>query len=641
MDASARSPRRVIRFDSFEVDVRAGELRRDGTTIGLQQQPLRVLTLLLERAGDVVTREELREAIWPAGSFVESDEGIDAAVYKLRSALGDSAEYPRFVETLPRRGYRFIGAVDPPETLGRGATGSPVEDQALRAGSKHRSLVVTAGLAGLAALLLAASVGGLRDRLRGQGSSERIHSLAVLPLGNLSGDPEQDYFAEGMTEALITRLGGVGGLRVISHTSTMHYKDAHETLPEIARQLNVDAIVEGAVLRVGQRVRITAQLVQASTDRHLWAETYERDVRDVLALQDEVARAISNEIQVRLSPRNETRWTDARPVNSRAYEAYLKGRHELNEWTDQGLKRSLGYFEQAIREDSSYAPAWAGLSDAYGLLSLFGFLPPQLALPKAKEAALRAIDLDETLSEAHVSLSGVSMHLEWSWSAAERELRRAIALNPNNAMAHQWYGYLLSATGGFDAALAEMKRALQLDPLSANKQNALAATFYRAGRYDEALHYFSEVPDPDANSETRHRRMAAIYERKGMLREALAELLTALRLAGKQDVAASVERTYLSSGYPEAKKTFLVRDLLETQRRATGTYPRSLASDIAADYALLGEQDKAVEWLETAVRDREGPLMYLEVDDRFEAVRSDVRYRDIARRIGLVPEPPR
>ncbi len=268
------------------------------------------------------------------------------------------------------------------------------------------------------ALSLAANIGGLRDRLTGGANPGKIHSIAVLPLRNLSSDPAQEYFADGVTEALITNLGKVGGLRVISRTSAMHYKGSHQTLPEIARQLHVDAVVEGAVLREGNRVRITTQLVEASTDRHLWAETYESDLRSVLALEDKVARAITNEVKLRLSLQEQTRLASARPVNPEAYDAYLKGRHQWDDWTEEGLKKSIEYFSHAVKQDPDYAPAWAGMADAYGLMSLFGFVPPEVALPKAKAAASRAIQLDETLSEAHVSLAGIHLHLEWSWSAS-------------------------------------------------------------------------------------------------------------------------------------------------------------------------------------------------------------------------------
>ncbi len=625
--------RRVVRFGVFEVDLRAGELRKLGTKIRLQQQPFRVLALLLEHAGDVVTREELREAIWPAGTFVEFDLGLAAAIHKLRSALGDSAETPRFVETLPRRGYRFIAPID-------GVVSPASPEKARRAGliSRHKWFVLAGGL--VAALLLGLSTGALRLRLLGRAATPRIHSIAVLPLRNLSGDSAQEYFAEGMTEALTTMLGKTGGLRVVSHTSAMHYmhyKGSRETLPEIGRELHVDAVVEGAVSRAGNRVRVTAQLVEASTDRHLWAETYERDLRDVLGLQDAIARAVANEVQSRVSssPPSPMVSPRSRPVDPEAYDLYLRGRSEWNQWTEQGSRKSIEYFERAVQKDSGFAPAWAGLADAYQFLGQFNLLPPTVAWAKARAAAIRAMQLDETLSEAHASLGAVELHPGWSWSGADTEFRRAIALDPNNPWAHYRYGYVLSARGRFDAAIGELQRALELDPLTPNKQNALAATFYRAGRYDEALQYYREVPDPDATSEVRHRRIAAIYERKGRLGEAMAEWLMALRLGGKEEVAASVEHTYRSSGYAEAKRAYLRGDLEEALRRAQNAYPRPYSSEIAADYALLGERDKAFEWLERSFREQEGSLMFLAVDDRLEGLRSDSRFRDLARRIGL------
>jgi len=607
----------VLRFSDFEVDLRAGELRRrDGTKIKLQQQPFRVLVLLLQRAGDVVTREELRQAIWPAGTFVQFNLGLDTAIYRLRTALGDSAETPQFLETLPRRGYRFIAPVD------RVVPAPPQRPRIARQ--------VLYAFGALAVLTLGY---GLLAR---RAATPRIHSIAVLPLENLSGDSAQEYFAEGMTEALVTRLGKTGGLLVISHASARHYKGTRETLPEIARRLHVDAVIEGAALRVGNRVRVTAQLIEASTDRHLWAETYESDLRDVLGLQDAIARAITNEVQIRLSSSQASRVasTRARPVDPDAYDLYLRGRAEWNEWTEQGSRKGIEYFQRAVQKDPSYAPAWAGLSDAYDHLGRFGFLPPRVAWSEAKAAALRAIQLDETLSEAHVSLAMVLLH-EWSWSVGENELQRAIALNPNNSEAHQRYGYALSYRGQFDAAIGAMQRALELDPLSPNKQNSLAATFYRAGRYDEALQYFREVPDPDFNSVSRHRRIGVIYERKGRLGEAMAEWLVALRLSGKQEVAASVERDYRSSGYAAAKRTYLWGDLREARRRAQNDYPRPLSWDIAGDYALLGERDSAFAWLERAFREREAALAFFTVDDHFYALRSDPRFRDLARRMGL------
>jgi TolB-like protein/DNA-binding winged helix-turn-helix (wHTH) protein/Tfp pilus assembly protein PilF len=636
MEGSQRSNRRVVRFGEFEVDLRAGELFKQGIKIRLQQQPFRVLALLLEHPGEVVTREDLRQAIWSAGTVVEFDVGLDAAIHKLRDALGDSAESPRFVETLPRRGYRFIAAVegaDAPEV----AQSVPTPEQpASTPKPKRRPLLWAGGTAVAVALLLGLNAGGLRVRLLGRSTPPRIRSIAVLPLTNLSGDSAQEYFAEGMTEALVTRLGKTEGLRVISHTSTMHYKGTRETLPQIGRELNVDAVVEGAVLRIGNRVRVTAQLVEASPERHLWAETYERDLRDVLGLQDAIAQAITNEVQLRLSSSHQgsAGSTRARPVDPDAYDLYLQGQAEWNAWSEQGSRKSIEYFQRAVARDPSYAPAWAGLADAYDALGAFNFLPPKVAWLKARAAAERAIQLDEALSEAHVSLGSVLTH-EWSWAAAEREFQRAIGLNPNNSLAHQRYGYALDVRGQFDAAIGEMRRALELDPLSPNKQNSLASTLGRAGRYDEELEAYRDVPDPDYQSEMRHRRIAAIYERKGRLGEAMAEWLMALRLGGKEDVAASVERDYRASGYAAAKRAYLWGDIRAAERRAQNAYPRPLSCPIAMDYALLGEKDRAFEWLERAFREREGLLMFLTVNENYETLRSDPRYRDLARRMGL------
>ncbi len=610
-------PRRVIRFGPFELDLRAGELRKHGLKTRLQQQPFRVLALLLEHPGEVVTREELRQAIWPADTFVDFHEGLDATIYKLRNTLGDSSENPRFVETLPRRGYRFIAPVE------------EVRPKTIRA----RNLLTLAGVltAVVLGVLFGLNLSGTRDRLLRRTSNRRIRSLAVLPLQNLSGDPSQEYFVDGMTEALTTNLGKIGALRVISRTSAMQYKGTRKGLPEIGRELNVDAVVEGAVLRSGERVRITAQLVEASSDRHLWAQAYERDLGDVLLLQDELAQTIAKQIQIKLSLEEQTRLATARMIDAEALEAYLQGRDQWNKWTEEGVRKSIGYFEQAVHKDSAYAQGWAGISDAYSLLYMFGYSPSEEALPKAKTAALRALELDSSLSEAHVSLACV---MRFEWTAKEKESQRAIELNPNNAMAHQYYGYVLSSLGRFDEAIAEMKRALELDPLTPNKQNSLGATFYRAGRYDEALEQFREVPDPDANSERRHRRMAAIYERRGQQREAVNELLIALRLAREKELATSVEQKFISSGYWPARETFLWGDLREKQKRAKKGQP-ALALAIAGDYASLGEKDKAFAWLEKSFHEREGDLMYLNVDDRFVALRSDPRFQNLVHLIGL------
>lgn len=635
----------AARFGSFEVDFRAGELRKHGVRIRLQVQPFQILAMMLERPGEVLTREELRQALWPGETFVDFDHGLNNAINRLREALGDSAENPRFVETLPRRGYRFIAPVDSvgvdlvPAQEGhpQGAPLPAVTVGAVREPplQKRWPLVLGAGtLIGLLALAIGLNVGRSRDRLLGRAAAPRIQSLAVLPLENLSGDPSQEYFADGITEALITDVGKLGALRVISRTSVMQYKGSRKALPEIARELNVDALIEGAVLRSGDRVRVTAQLIRAAPEKHLWAESYERDLRDILVLQSDVARAIANQVQIRLSPQNQIRLASRRQVNPEAYEAYLKGLYEGKEWVEEGTKKSIEYFEQAIHKDPTYAEAWAGLAWAYARSANFNWSPRQMAYLKAKQAALRALELDETLPQAHTSLAYL-MRAEWAWAASWKEFQRALALDPNDAEAHQRYGFHLMYMGRLDESIPEMKRALELDPLAVNKHNSLGAALYLAGRYDEALEQFRQTPDPDVNSEVRHRRMATIYERKGMEKEALAELLTALRLGGKKELAGLVEQKYLASDYAEAKKTFLRGDIKELHRNAK--YGHLPAFVIAGDYALLGEKDKAFEWLEKAFRERDPILIHLKSEDRFESVRSDSRFQELLRRLGLPP----
>src|SRR5207249_8649098 len=406
-----RSVRASVRFGAFELDQDAGELRKQGTRMKLQEQPLQMLQVLLQRPGEVVTREELQQKIWPSDTFVDFDHGINNAIKRLREALGDAAETPHYIETLPRRGYRFIGKI---------------ECEALR-----------------------------------------MRSLAVLPLENLSHDPQREYFAEGLTEALITTLAKIGELRVVSRTSAMLYKNVRKPLREIARELEVDAIVEGTVLRAGHRVRITAQLIDAAKETHLWAESYERDLRDVLALQSELAQAIAREVQVKLTPQERAHLAQTRPVDPEAYEAYLKGRYHWNRRSGEGLDRAIQFFQQAIEKDPTYAAAYAGLADCLSVLGWWGFVSPDEGCGKAKGLAQKALEIVHSLAEAHASLAFATMFYDYDFSAAEREFERSIELNPRYATAYQWFGLSLAMTGRYEEGFTELKRAIRLDPHSA------------------------------------------------------------------------------------------------------------------------------------------------------------------------------
>ncbi len=674
--AVTNSPGRgVVRFDQFEVNIRTGELRKNGLKARLQDKPFRILAELLQHPGELVTREQLQRLLWSSGTFVDFDEGLDAAIYRLRRALGDSGERPKYIETLARRGYRFIGDVQEEPALNaepvsrsefarkpRESGKQPCSPDGVRTTvasqdgpPRLRSRLVRTLVAAGTFSLLALPLYLLRDftgfrsyaHAREETGGRAIHSLVVLPLQNLSGNPSQQYFADGVTEALTTDLGEVGELRVISRTSAAHYRGTNETLPQIAHELGVDAVVEGSIARFGNRVRITTQLIQAQSDRHLWSRSYEGNARDALELEDEVARDITNQVRFRISPRQQSRPALFHSVDLAAEEEYFRGRYDLNTWTEAGLKSSIGHFVTAAQADPSYAPTWAGLAGAYCLLSVFNYAPRHTALIQARAAAQRALALDPSLSEPHVFLAASAWPLDWSsvvsperarqaYADAERELRLAIRLNPNDAIAHQWLGYHLATSGRFDEAIAEMKRARELDPLSPNTQNSLGAVYYWAGRDDQALAQFREVPDPDANSERRHQRMALIYERKGMLQSALAELLAALRTGGKQHLVFSVEQAYRSGGYSAARTVYLRGDIRDRQRRsATGLPPAAL--EIAADYELLGDTRASLRWLTIAVRQRDVSAIYIKVDDRFRSLRSDPRFRALLQELGLTP----
>jgi TolB-like protein/Tfp pilus assembly protein PilF len=457
-----------------------------------------------------------------------------------------------------------------------------------------------------------------------------IKSLAVLPLENLSRDPEQEYFAQGMTDELITSLAKISALRVISRTSVMRYKGTHKPLPEIARELNVDGVIEGSILQSGDRVRITAKLIQAKTDRHLWAKSYERDQRDVLALQDDVARAIANEIKVKLTPQEQARLTSARPVNPEAHEAYLKGRYEWNTRTEEGLKKSLRYFEQGLAVEPSYAAAYSGLADSYMVLWNNGFLGPDECIPKARAAALKAIEIDDNLAEAHTSLAWLMGNYDWNWIASEREYRRAIELNPSYATAHHWYALQLANMGRHAEAIEEIRKARQLDPLSPRINANVGGNLYQARQYDQALEELNKALELNPNDPLAHGLLGFVYLQKGKNQEAIAELLRANQLIGdKGGLPAALAQVYAFAGERDQARKMLEK--LETQAKRTYVPP----SQIGLIYAALGERQQAFAWLERAYEQHDSLLLVLKGDARFDPLRSDPRFEDLLRRVGL------
>ena len=649
---------RVLRFDIFELDIRAGELRKRGVKLRLQGQPLQVLAMLLKRAGDLVTREELRAEIWPAGTFVDFDHSLHNAIARIRETLGDSAETPRYVETLPRRGYRFIAPVEaraaepPGSNVIPGGTSSsgptPAGTQVVSRVYGRPTKAVALAFVVAIALLMALSLSRVRERLRGRPSPPHIESLAVLPLANLSGNPDQDYFADGMTEALITDLGKISALRVISRTSVLQYKGTKKPLPEIARELNVDALIEGTVSRSGNHLRITANLLHASPEKHLWAESYESEVGDILTLQGQVAQAVAREIQVKLTPQEQKLLGNARPVNPKAHDAYLKGRYLCNKDTREAVDKAIQFFQQAIDEAPTDPLAYAGLADCYVVLGfggdvLAGDLSTKEIMAKARDAALKALQLDEDLAEAHTSLADVELILDWNWSGAEREFKRAIELNPNYSPAHVWYAHYLVAMGRFDESIAEARRALELDPFSQFTMDFAEWAFYLARHFDLSAEQSRKSLELTPEFAWAHYDLGLVYERTGRASEAIQEFMKTEELFGlSQDRLAELRRVYHQSGEKGYWRKILAicREGSKRPRkfaRTTGyghcDYMQN--ADVAAVQVRLGESNAALESLEKGYTNHETELIYLNVDPSWDDLRSDPRFQDLLRRVGL------
>ena len=638
-------PSHLRRFDQFELDLRTGEIYKQGKRVKLQDQPCQVLALLTEFPGELVTREKLQKKLWPNDTFGDFDHGVNIAINKLRDALGDSAENPRFIETLPRRGYRWLAPVEcvgdisanarvtAPVSASRRVRSSPVGAGEVVPASKVRLLpaVSTLGIAFLVvvALLFTLDVRHLRTRLLGNAVPVPIQSVAVLPLENLSQDTEQDYFADGMTEELIASLAKIGALHVTSRTSVMRYKRTKKSLSQVAQELNVDGIVEGTVQRSGDRVRITARLIHAPTDHQLWAESYDRELKDVLALQDEVARAIANEIKIMLTPQEQVSLTAVRPVNPGAYEAYLKGRYYWNKRTAEGIKKASDYFQQAIGQQSNYGLAYSGLADCNSGLTWHGFATPTEALPRAKAAALKAIEIDPTSGEAHASLALVLSH-QRNWEAAENEFLRALQLSPRYANAHHWHGDYLSIVGRQEEALVEAKRAFELDPLSPMINTWLGLRYYHARRYNEAIEQARKILEFDPSFAPAHLLLGQAYVQTGLHAQAISELQSATSLSGDSpSYLAQVGVAYAAAG----RKAEALSVIDQLQNVARQRYVSSYG--LAQVYATLGDRQHAMKWLQSAYDERAVWMAYLNVDPALDSVRSDPRFRELVRQMGL------
>jgi len=630
-----------LRFGVFELDLRAGELRKNGLRVRLQEQPFQVLAMLVEHPGEVVGREELQKKLWPADTFVDFDHGLNKVINKIREALGDSAESPRFVQTVARRGYRFLAEVrvsDAAPVRGGDPATQPRPASEVRDGpnvaiklpaAEHFLPSIAWKILAFVLIPLLASLAIWRLYPWNHPSSV-IHSLAVLPLESLSNDASQDYFADGMTDELISDLGQISTLRVISRTSVMVYKRARKPLPQIARELDVDAVVEGTVLRSGDRVRITAQLIEASTDKHLWSQSYEGELRDTLTLQNKVARAIADQIRINLNPQEQAALNRVTVVNQDAYEPYLKGRYFWNKRTPDGLSKAIDYFNEAIERKPDYAEAYAGLADSYALAGdwKYGLLAPRGAYPKAKAAATKAIMLDGTLGEAHISLAFCLDNFDWDWESAGKEFTRGIELSPGYATGHEWYGWHLAALGRHGEAVAEVEKAASLDPLSPSIGADLAEELLVAHRFDEAIKQSRNTVILDPFFAPAHYVLGQALVQKHNYTEAIAELQKAIELSpGSTAFIANLAYAYAVSGMrDEAVK--ILNDLKNRSPQAFSNAP-----EIAMVYVGLGEKDQAMAWLEKGYAERFSPWVLMR--PCFDPLRSDPAFQDLIRRIGL------
>jgi len=602
---------RMYRFGAFTLDARTGELTHAGRRTPLRKQPLQLLLALLEQPGELVTREELMSRLWSADTFVDFDRGLNKAVNYLREVLGDSAEHPRFIETLPRKGYRFVSPVtQDAQQLEQSAPGGAPPGSRLRGWlAASAALVVAVGIA------IGADIGGARTWMAGgRTTAPQLSALAVIPLENLSHDPEQEYFADGMTDALITGLAKIGSLRITSRTSVMRYKGTRKSIKEIGRELHVDAVVEGTVTRSGSRVRITAQLIQVSTDMHLWAEAYERQVSEIFDLQSAIATDIARRVNIVVRPPD-----PPRVVDPDVYGLYLKGRYFFHQYTSQGWRQAIEHFNQAIEKDPHFAPAYSSLADVYVVAGAYGAIPPNDALERGKAAAAKALQLDDTLASAHYALATAAAWYDWDWSTAEREFRRGLELNPNDSLGRNWYGGYLSLLGRHQDAIDEHERACELDPYSLIVNANLARALYWARRYDEAIDQARKTLDMDP-----HFAVALLWLEGSLRHTRRFKEAVALRQAvSTREQAQIVQRTFDGAGFAG-----VLRETAETFKRDGALVTA------ARCYAQIGQTHDALALLEACAERRCSSLVTLTVEPDFDVLRSEPRFQRLLHRIG-------
>ena len=610
-----------VRFGTFELDLRAGELRKDGAKIRLQEQPLQVLAMLLEHPGEVVTREELQRKLWPGDTFVDFEHSLNAAVKRLREALGDSADNPRFIETLPRHGYRFIAPLQ----------GTSRKESKARkpAAIVPRWVLLAAG--NLVLLLVALTSYHVWRLLHKTALPERRVMLAVLPFENLSGDPSQEFFSDGVTEEMINGLARLDEQRlgVIAATSTMQYKHTAKKISQIGDELAVDYILEGSVRQESNRVRITAQLIAVENQAHVWADSYERDRGEILLTQTDVARAVAQQIGLTLSPEAQQHLGGARRINPEAYSDYLNGRFQEGALTAEGIAKGQAYFEQALRKDPNFALAYLGLAHCYGDYLITRRLPPREAAERTKENIARALQLDQSLGEAYALLGYVNWRYDWDLLAAEQHFRRASELSPNSRLSHGVLIIYLAWRGRREEAFAEQAKARVLDPVS--WEDADGIIYYHLRDYSPMIEVSRKYVASNPVDWVGRYLLAVAYQGSGQLPRAIPEYQRAVELSSNDsDPTAALAYAYARIGRKaEAEK--ILHDL-ERQSRTGYVSPYM----VATIYAGLGDKNSAFEFLEKAYQERSSDLSYfLKADLRMDTLRSDPRFQRLVNRMGF------
>ena len=629
-----RQTNNLYAFGRFQFDSKERLLQRDGIPVPLAPKVADTLFFLVHNAGHLVDKDELMKQVWP-DAFVE-EGNLNKNIFVLRKALGQWDGGREYIETIPKRGYRFVAPVEtssPPRNLPVSEDADTLARQGI--GNKRHSLVSRLGVQiSIAATLIAAfasmalvalNPNGSWPRLYRKKDTSAIRSIAVLPLRNFSGDPDQDYFADGLTDELIARLAKLSAIKVISHTSMMHYRKTEKTIPEIARELNVDAVLEGSIVRSGERIKVTAQMIRASTDEHLWAETYERDLRDVLALQADLSSTIAHQIGITMTQRERSDLDRVLTVNPNAYDAYLRGRFQWGNYTEQGLRDAVVSLQEAIRLDPSLSSGYSALARSYQELAYY--VQPKEVVPMAQQAAVEALRLDDCNAEAHTVRGWIKLHYDWDFAGAEAEYKRGIECEPWASQPHDEYATYLDTMGRLDDSQREHKIALERDPVSVLTRVHYADSFFYARRYDMAEKEYEEIVRLDPGSAVAHLSLGFVYLQQSKFDRGIEELETTMQLDPGSGTIVAV--AHAISG----DRIQVRRMLPEILSSAKTRYVSGV--NLALIYTALGKPQDACQWLEKSYKDRDPDIAFFNVDPSLDSIRSTECFRNITRRVGF------